>query len=343
MTLNITIKPSDKQYQADSGETVLAAALRNGLGLPYSCRGGACGTCKGKVLQGKIDYGTFQEKWLTEAEKAAGMALFCCAKPLTDLVIECDKVRDLGDIPIRIVPSRVQKLDKVTGDVMLLQLKLPSSEHLQFLAGQYLDIMLKGGERRSFSMANAPHDSQFVQLHIRHVPGGSFTDHVFGKMKERDILRIELPLGSFYLRQDSDKPIVCVASGTGFAPIKSIIEDAFMKDITRKMVLYWGARRPKDIYMDALARQWAAEHDNFSYVPVMSEATDEDAWGGRTGLVHQAVMADFADLSAHQVYACGVPIMVDSAKRDFVGQCRLPEIEFFADSFSTAADKAKAG
>ena len=215
MTITITIKPSDKQYQADAGETVLAAALRNGLGLPYSCRGGSCGTCKGKVLEGRVDYGTFQEKWLTEAEKAEGMALFCCAKPLTDLVIECDKVRDLGDIPIRIVPSRVQKLDKVTDDVMIVQLKLPASEHLQFLAGQYLDIMLKGGERRSFSMANAPHDNECVQLHIRHVPGGSFTEHVFTKMKERDILRIELPLGSFYLREDSDKPIVFVASGTG--------------------------------------------------------------------------------------------------------------------------------
>jgi CDP-4-dehydro-6-deoxyglucose reductase len=341
MTINITIKPSDKQYQADPGETVLAAALRNGLGLPYSCRGGACGTCKGKVLEGSVDYGTFQEKWLTEAEKAEGWALFCCAKPLSDLVIECDKVRELGDIPIRIVPSRVQTMQKVTDDVMVIELKLPASEHLQFLAGQYLDIMLKGGERRSFSMGNAPHDTETVQLHIRHVPGGSFTEHVFTKMKERDILRIELPLGSFYLREDSAKPIVFVASGTGFAPIKSIIEHAFKKGVTRKMVLYWGARRPKDIYMDELAKGWAAAHANFSYVPVMSEATAEDAWGGRTGFVHQAVMADFPDLSAHQVYACGVPIMVDSARRDFTGKCGLPEEEFFADSFTTAADNAK--
>ncbi len=343
MTINITIKPSDKQYQADPGETVLAAALRNGLGLPYSCRGGSCGTCKGKVLEGTVDYGSFQPQWLTETEKAGGFALFCCAKPLTDLVIECDKVRELGDIPIRIMPSRVQKLEKVTDDVMIVNLKLPASEHLHFLAGQYLDIMLKGGERRSFSMGNAPHDSETVQLHIRHVPGGSFTEHVFTKMKERDILRIELPLGSFYLREDSDKPIVFVASGTGFAPIKSIIETAFNKGITRKMVLYWGARRPKDIYMDGLVRQWAADHANFSYIPVMSEATAEDAWTGRAGFVHQAVMTDFADLSGHQVYACGVPIMVDSARRDFTGKCKLPDEEFFADSFTTAADTAKAG
>ena len=341
MSFNVTIKPSGHQFQPKPEESVLQGALNNGFGLPYGCRNGACGSCKGKILAGEVDYGKYSPAVLSDAEKAQGMALFCCAKPLTDLVIECDKVRDLGDIPIRIAPSRVQKLDKVTDDVMIVQLKLPASEHLQFLAGQYLDIMLKGGERRSFSMANAPHDNEFVQLHIRHVPGGSFTEHVFTKMKERDILRIELPLGSFYLREDSDKPIVFVASGTGFAPIKSIIEHAFMKGITRKMVLYWGARRPKDIYMDALAKQWAAEHDNFSYVPVMSEATAEDAWGGRTGFVHQAVMADFPDLSAHQVYACGVPIMVDSAKRDFTGKCKLPEEEFFADSFSTAADNAK--
>jgi CDP-4-dehydro-6-deoxyglucose reductase len=249
-------------------------------------------------------------------------------------------VRKAGDIQVRKLPARVQKLERAADDAMILHLTLPANERLMFLPGQYIDILLKDGTRRSFSMANAPHDDQFVQLHIRHVPGGSFTDHVFKTMKERDILRFEGPFGTFFLREESNKPIVFVASGTGFAPIKSVIEAAFKKSIVRPMTLYWGARRPKDLYLNALPDRWAAEHPAFKYVPVISDALPEDGWTGRTGFVHRAVMEDFPDLSGHQVYACGVPIMVDSARRDFSSQCGLPENEFFADSFTTAADKA---
>jgi CDP-4-dehydro-6-deoxyglucose reductase len=187
-------------------------------------------------------------------------------------------------------------------------------------------------------MGNAPHDDELIQLHARHVPGGQFTDHVFGKMKERDILRFEGPHGTFFLREDSDKPIVLVASGTGFAPIKSIIEHALHKGIMRPMTLYWGGRRPKDLYMNALAEGWAAQ-GRITYVPVISDALPEDTWTGRTGFVHRAVMQDFPDLSGHQVYACGAPVMVDAARADFSAKCRLPEEEFFADSFLTEADK----
>jgi CDP-4-dehydro-6-deoxyglucose reductase len=225
-------------------------------------------------------------------------------------------------------------------DVMVLHLKLPANERLQFLAGQYIEFLLKDGSRRAFSMGNAPHDDEFLQLHVRHVRGGQFTEHVFGKMKERDILRFEGPLGTFFLREDSAKPIVFVASGTGFAPIKSILEHAFRKGVQRPMTLYWGGRRPKDLYMSELPSRWASEHAHFRYVPVVSDALPEDAWTGRTGFVHRAVMEDFPDLSGHQVYACGVPVMVDSARRDFVQQCRLPELEFYADSFTTQADLA---
>ena len=225
--------------------------------------------------------------------------------------------------------------------MIVLSLRLPANERLQFLAGQYIEFILKDGSRRSFSMGNAPHDDELVQLHVRHVAGGQFTDHVFGKMKERDILRFEGPLGTFFLREDSPKPVVFVASGTGFAPIKSIIEHTLRKGPTRPMVLYWGARRPKDLYMHELPQKWAAEHAlHFRYVPVVSEALPEDHWSGRTGFVHRAVMHDLPDLSAHQVYACGVPVMVDAARRDFTQQCSLPEEEFFADSFTTQADLA---
>jgi CDP-4-dehydro-6-deoxyglucose reductase len=343
MSHQVTIKSSGHSFAVNDGETVLAAALREGLVIAYSCRSGTCGTCKGRLLEGRVDYGSYEEKAMTEAEKQAGMALFCQARPLTDLLIDAREIGTTAKgMQIRMMPARVMKMERPAPDVMLLELKLPANDKLQFLAGQYVDLVLRGSERRSFSMANAPHDDELVQLHVRHVAGGQFTDHVFGKMKERDILRFEGPHGTFFLREDSEKPIVFVASGTGFAPIKAVLEHAFNKGLARQMVLYWGGRRPKDLYMNELALKWAAEHPlQFKYVPVISDALPEDAWAGRTGFVHRAVMEDFPDLSSHQVYACGVPIMVDSAKRDFIAACRLAEEEFYADSFTTQADLAQ--
>ena len=336
----VTVQPSGQTFEVEPGEAVLTAALRQGVMLPYGCKNGACGSCKGKIVSGAVDYGHYHARVLTEEERAHGKALFCQAKPLGDLVIECRTIGAAKDVAVRLLPCRVQQLERVADDVMVVRLKLPANERLQFLAGQYIDFLLKGGERRSFSMANAPHADELIELHIRQVAGGSFTEHVFTKMKERDILRMEGPLGSFFLRDDSPKPIVFVASGTGFAPIKSIVESALHRHVTRPMALYWGCRRPKDLYLNALAEKWAREHAHFRYVPVVSEARAEDQWTGRTGFVHRAVMQDLPDLSGHQVYACGVPIMVDSARKDFVAQCQLPEDEFYADSFTTQADLA---
>jgi len=340
MTHQVTIRNTGHRFPAREGESILQAALNAGLVLPYGCRDGACGSCKGKLLEGGIDYGRYSGKALSLEERERGFALFCQAKPLSDVVIEAREVRKAGDIPVRKLPARVQKLERAADDAVIVYLKLPANERLMFIPGQYIDILLKDGTRRSFSMANAPHDDEFVQLHVRHVPGGAFTDHVFTTMKERDILRFEGPFGTFFLREESAKPIVFVASGTGLAPIKAVIEAAKKKGVPRPMTLYWGARRPKDLYLNALAERWAAEHPRFKYVPVISDALPEDKWSGRTGFVHRAVMEDLPDLSGHQVYACGVPIMVDSARRDFIQKCRLPENEFFADSFTTAADKA---
>ena len=334
----VTLQPSGHQFQVEDGEAVLAAALRQGFVLPYGCKNGACGSCKGRILSGSVDYGVYQAKALTDDERVQGKALFCQARPLSDLVLEARTVGAAKDIQVKKLPCRVQKLERLSEDAMLLQLKLPANEKLVFLAGQYLDFLLKDGSRRSFSMANPPHNAELVELHIRHVACGQFTDHVFGKMKERDILRCEGPFGTFFLREDSDKPIVFVASGTGFAPIKAVIEHMFHKQIARPATLYWGGRRPKDLYMNALVEKWAAEQPGFRYVPVISNALPEDDWRGRTGFVHRAVMEDFPDLSGHQVYACGVPVMVDAARKDFTAVCRLPEEEFYADSFTTQAD-----
>jgi len=336
----VTLQPSGHQFQVEEGETVLAAALRQGFVLPYGCQNGACGTCKCRILSGTVDYGVYQAKTLTDAEKAQGKVLVCQAKPHGDLVLEARTIGAAKDIQVRKLPCRVQQMERLSDDAMLLRLKLPANEKLVYLAGQYIDFLLKDGSRRSFSIATPPHAAELIELHVRHVAGGQFTDHVFAKMKERDILRCEGPFGTFFLREDSDKPIVFVASGTGFAPIKAVLEHMFHKGIARPATLYWGGRRPKDLYMNALAGQWAAEHSNFRYVPVISDARPEDDWRGRTGFVHRAVMQDFPDLSGHQVYACGVPVMVDAARRDFAASCGLPEDEFYADSFTTQADLA---
>ncbi len=332
MPHRVTVKPTNHTFTVNEGETVLDAALREHVVIAYGCRNGACGTCKGKLIEGKLDHGTYQRHALPDAEKAAGMALFCQARPLSDIVIECREIAGVKDLQIKMLPCRVQKMERISPDVMVVHLKLPTNERLQFLAGQYIDILVKNGGRRSFSMANPPHQDGFLELHLRNY-GGPFSEHVFTVMKERDILRFEGPFGTFFLREESTKPIVFVASGTGFAPVKAIIEHALHKKIARPMTLYWGCRVRADLYMNALAERWEREH-GVRYIPVLSDSLPTDEWSGRTGLVHRTVMADFPDLSGHQVYACGAPIMVESAHRDFTTQCKLPENEFYSDSFT---------
>ncbi|MGE5945541.1 MAG: CDP-6-deoxy-delta-3,4-glucoseen reductase [Betaproteobacteria bacterium] len=335
MSYQITVQPSGKQFAAEPDETILDAALRQGLTLPYGCKDGACGSCKGKVLAGTVDHGHGQA--LSDDDKAAGFALFCCARAGSDLTLECKQVGSASDIPVKTLPARIERLERLAPDVMEICLKLPANERLQFLAGQYIDILMKDGRKRAFSLANAPHDDALLQLHVRHVPGGAFTDALFTTMKVRDILRFNGPHGTFYLREESPKPIILLAGGTGFAPIKAIVEHAIAEKCTRPIAIYWGARAAADLYLHALPEQWAAVHANITYVPVLSEPAAGDAWAGRTGLVHQAVMADFPDLSGYQVYACGGPGMIDAARSDFVAACRLPDEEFFADAFTYAA------
>lgn len=325
-------------FACDPGESVLQAATRADLMIPYGCRNGACGTCKGRILEGQVDYGAHQAATLTEDEKRKGLALFCVAKPLTDLVIEVREVRRAGDIQIRRLPCRVESIDKPAPDVAIVKLKLPVSERLQYLAGQYIDFLLKDGHRRSFSIATPPHADELLELHIRHTPGGFFTDPLFTSYKGREILRFEGPLGTFYLRETTDKPVILVAGGTGFAPIKAIIEHMLYHKIPREIVLYWGARAMRDLYMPHVPGKWQQENPNFTFIPVLSEPADEDAWPGRVGLVHLAVMDDFKDLSGYQVYACGAPPMIDAARRDFTTLRKLPEEEFFADSFTFGAE-----
>jgi len=342
MTFQISIQPSGRNFTVEEGETMLSAGIRQGIGLPYGCKDGACGSCKCKKLEGTVVHGLHQSKALSDVEEAAGLVLTCCGVPQSDVVLESRQVTQAGAFPIRKMPARVNALERLSHDVMLIRLQLPANDPFVYHAGQYVEFILRDGARRSYSMANARHNGPMVDLHVRHMPGGRFTDHVFGAMKEKEILRIEGPFGSFYLREGSDKPMVLLASGTGFAPIKALIEHMQFQKITRPATLYWGGRRPEDLYQDAWVRAQLEQMPNLTYVPVVSNATPQDAWTGRTGFVHKAVIEDLPDLSGYQVYACGAPIVVDSARLDYSDLAGLPEDEFYADSFITEADKAHA-
>ena len=342
MTHTVTLQPSGRSFAVDPGDTVLQAAIDQCIGLPYGCKDGACGSCKSRLLEGRVVHSAHQAKALSAAEEAAGWVLTCCARPQTDLVIEARMVAGAGEFPPRKMPSRVISIERPAPDVAILKLQLPANELFRYRAGQYVEFILHDGSRRSYSMANAPHMQTVapgIELHIRHLPGGKFTDHLFGAMQVKEIMRIEGPFGSFFLREDSAKPIVLLASGTGLAPIKAIVEQLEFSASARAAVLYWGCRSRADLYLHDWAEQAAERLPQLRYIPVLSEARPEDHWTGRTGLVHQAVMADLPDLSGHQVYACGAPIMVESAQRDFVALCGLPADEFYADAFTTEADK----
>lgn len=341
---SITVRPSGKIFTCASDLNVLKAGLANGVNLRYSCRSGVCRTCRGRLVEGRMDLGNVNPYYLSEADRAAGYVHLCCATPMSDCVIEAEEI-DISLAPALRLPVRIMMLEKLAPDVMRIVIGLPPNELLKYLAGQYVDLLLQGGVSRSYSIASAPTTEGLrqIELHVRHMPGGLFTDRVFAGLKVRDLLRIEAPHGFFHLDEESDKPMVMLASGTGFAPIKAVIEYSLRKNMRRPIHLYWGGRKREDIYMDALASDWAARHPHIRYTPVLSDATEACAWQGRRGFVHQAVMQDYADLAGHQVYACGAPVMVEAARHDFTGQHNLPESQFFADAFVSEADKARAG
>ena len=338
--LRITVKPSEVTFLAHRGETILAAALRAEVLLPHSCQDGACGSCKCLRLAGEVVQGTHQSKALSLHEQQQGMVLTCCAFAHSDVVLESPQVGSGGPMRVRKLPARVRTMQRKSQDVMLLSLQLPANDGLIYRPGQYDEVKLANGSQRSYSMANAPGVGACVlEFHVRHRPGGRFTDALFGTMKEGDIVRIEGPYGSFFLREDSDRPIIFLASGTGLAPIKAIIEHMHSRGMKRPAVLYWGGYRPHDLYLEPWINEQLAAMPQLRYVPVVSDALAQDAWQGRTGFVHLAVLEDFADLSRHQVYACGAPVMVEAARGAFL-QAGLPSEQFFADAFTTEADQA---
>lgn len=335
MRHRIQIKPSEHQFYVESGESVLDAALRQGVNLRYGCRNGACGACKGKLLDGSIHYDN-DPRALSEGDEAQNMALFCQAIPDSELTIEVEEIDLDSAIEIKTLPCRVHEMHHLADDVMQIFIKLPASERLQFLPGQYIDILLEDGRHRSFSIANAPHNDEFLELHVRLVEGGQFTPKVFNSMHNKDLLRIEGPHGSFFFREDSDKDLLLMAGGTGFAPIKGIIEHLLSEGVTRPVYLYWGVRTEADLYMNKLSEQWASEHSNIHFIPVLSQAGDD--WSGRKGYVHEAILADFEDLSVFDIYACGPPAMIKAAEKSFQEKGMIAD-HFYFDSFDYANDQ----
>ncbi|MBR0755289.1 CDP-6-deoxy-delta-3,4-glucoseen reductase [Bradyrhizobium jicamae] len=342
MAFKVELQPSRHSFEVSPDKTILQAGLDAGFHMPHSCRVGMCRTCRGTIKSGRVDYGDVHPASLSDIDKAKGYVLCCQARPLENTVIEVKELDGIDVLRPRVIPCRVEKVDKPTPDVAVISVRLPMNENFRFLAGQHIDVQLRDGKRRSYSIANSPKPEGVttLELHVRHTPGGTFTDQVFSTLKVRDLLSFEGPLGTFYVREDSDKPIVMVASGTGFAPIKAMCEAAMQKGMKRPIALYWGCWTRRDLYMLSLPESW--QHPNLKFIPVLSNPTPECAWTGRTGFVHRAVMEDFPNLSGVQVYACGAPAMVEAARADFSEKCGLPPEQFYADAFLTEAEKAAA-
>lgn len=336
MSFSVNNRKTGSRFDVEDDETILDAGLRNSIVFPYSCRGGTCGSCKARLLDGRVDY-AHPPQALSEEERNQGGVLLCQARPLTDVTIEATELAASASIQIKMLPCRVSHMQRAAHDVMILNLKLPASQRFDYLAGQYIDIILRDGRRRSFSMAGRPQAGQELELHVRHVPGGHFSSRVFESMREKDLLRFQGPFGTFFLRGDSSRPAILMAGGTGLAPIKALIEQALHDHSTRDFHLFWGVRQRRDLYLDHMLESLAAAHGNLAYTPVLSEPNAADHWNGETGFVHEAVLRHYDDLSAHEIYACGPPVMIDAAKRHFPDHGLAPD-RLFYDSFEFAVD-----
>jgi CDP-4-dehydro-6-deoxyglucose reductase len=342
MSYQVKIAPSGYVFNVNEGEYIVTAALDNGITFPYGCRSGVCGTCFGKVLSGEVFYPNDLPMALSEEEHEAGEALFCQAVAKSDLHIEVGEIKMASDITVKIktLPVKITSLRKLADDVMQMTLKLPETEPFVFRAGQYVDILLNDGRRRAFSLATpATTNDKFLELHIRHVKDGEFTSRVFEQLQEKDLLRIEGPHGNFFLRP-SQRPKILLGGGTGFAPLKGMIEQEIEEGVNTPLHLYWGVRSAKDLYAKELAEKWVLQYDNITFIPVLSEPEDTDNWKGRTGFVHLAVIDDFADLSGFDVYMSGPPPMVNAAGTAFKKQGAIDE-QMFSDSFEFGADIQK--
>jgi CDP-4-dehydro-6-deoxyglucose reductase, E3 len=321
---------------AERDESILDAALRSGLNLPHSCKGGHCTSCRARVLSGSVHYPRGRPLGLTESEERTGFALLCQAEAASpELAIETRVITELPTVQVKSLPCRVEHLHELAPDVMAVELRIPSTEDFIYMPGQYLDVMLPQGRRRSFSIANAPRDDRLIELHVRRVPNGEFTEQVFSSLKEKTLLRIEGPLGQFWFRDASRRPALLVGGGTGYAPLRAMLRQLISRRDPRSLHLYWGGRTPADLYEHDTLLELVRNHSNLQYTPVVSTATGD--WSGRTGLVHTALLADYPQLAAFDVYTSGPPAMVEAIRQEFISR-GLPREQLFFDSFDYAPD-----
>jgi len=341
MSFNITLQPSGHEFKIKEDQSILDAALEHGLSLPYGCRNGACGSCAGQIVNGDVDYGDRNTSCLNDDDKAAGKVLCCQARATSDMVINVKEISSTAEIKPKIMPARVTKLVKLSHDVMQLELKLPESQRMQFLAGQYIEVLLKGGKRRAFSIANAPHQDDVIILQIRHVPDGYFSGHVFDEMKEKALLRIEGPFGSFFLREEEKRPIIMIGGGTGFAPLNGMLEHAHSLEMKNDFHLFNGVRAKRDIYMQEQIDGLLAKMPALNSTVVLSDPEEGDNWEGATGFVHETVLKQFEDLSGFDIYMSGPPPMVNAAKEAFLKQGANQD-QMYSDAFEYSADAQQA-
>ena len=323
---------SGKSFESSGEESVLNGALSKGLNFPYGCQNGICGQCKAVILNGEVEYEGELPSAISRDEADANMALLCQCRAKTDLYIAVDELDSLANIEVRSMPCRVEEINHLNHDVIQIILKIPGAQSLQYLAGQYIDLEHSDFEPRAFSIANAPVNSNLLELHVRLVEDGKFTNFIFNSLTKKSILRIEGPKGGFFLREDSECPIIFIAGGTGFGPIKAIIERLIIVNSKRTLYLYWGVRSEEDLYL-SLPSEWSEKHTNIKFVPVLSEAGE--SWKGESGYVHESVVKDFDDLTDFEVYACGPPVMVKAAAKSCL-ENGLGKEDFFSDAFEYA-------
>ncbi len=337
---SLRIEPHGRTLKVAAERPLLEAALAAGMNLPHSCKSGHCASCRARLLSGEIHYPHGRPLGLSEEEARSGYVLLCQARPLSDLRVEARHIASVADVEIKTLPCRIARLVPLAPDVMQVWLRLPSVERLPFQAGQYLDVLLEGGRRRSFSIASPPHDSSLIELHVRRVAGGGFTERLFAgsaaALGEGALLRIEGPVGQFVYR-DGAAPLILVAGGTGFAPLKSILRHVLENGIRRPVHFYWGARAAPDLYEEALLLEWAQAHPQLQFRGVLSEAAAGGAAHRRAGWVHEAVLAEHGDLGGFEVYAAGPPALIEAVRTQFPRRGLDPQRLYF-DSFDYAPD-----
>jgi CDP-4-dehydro-6-deoxyglucose reductase, E3 len=340
MCAQVVLLPSQQIITVEDDESILDAALRVGLNLPHSCKGGHCSSCRARIVSGRILYPNGRPLGLMADEERDGLALLCQAHADDrEITVEVREITAPAlDLTVHSLPCRVERLELVAPDVMALFLRLPAAEPFTYLAGQYLDIMLPHNRRRSFSIANPPQAGGLIELHVRRVATGEFTQQVFSGMQAKTLLRIEGPLGQFWFRHSSPRPAVMIGGGTGYAPLRAMLRELLEHGDRRSLHLYWGGQSKVDLYEDSILCEWCTRYPNFKYTPVLSSPKDADAWTGKTGWVHAAALEEYGEnLTSVDVYASGPPAMVEAVRHEFI-QHGLPPQQLFFDSFDFAPD-----